>query len=284
MLETVFFPSLFLSPFPSTCSKPPPKKLPKPVKKKEGREKVSKHVSPSPPLAPSPSSPPPLATPPLASPPLATPPLLSPPPPPPPPPPPAQPEEKEEEPEVFQPPPLPRVNGPIPSSDPHIITIQSTSSDKPLNIRSLTSDEIEIELHHDIKIQKVAHTRWTPPKKPKEPPQQLQTVSNSIGGSLPSVLEESHPLEDNRLSQPEWQRSQVRAPTPTVCVCLSSLSVRLSFWITPASHTCTPHTHHTHTPTINLHTCIYVHSNNYVHGMYYLIKSRTINFNQVSFV
>ena len=54
----------------------------------------------------------------------------------------------------------------IPSRDPNMITIQSTSSTEPLNVRPIMAEEVE--LHGDIKIQKVAHTRWTPQKKSQE--------------------------------------------------------------------------------------------------------------------
>lgn len=80
---------------------------------------------------------------------------------------------QEEEPDV------PHVNGPIPSPDPNIITIQSTSSSEPLNIRAITEDEAE--LHGDIKIQKVGRTRWTPQKKsPEEVQRRMSTPSHSV--------------------------------------------------------------------------------------------------------
>lgn len=83
--------------------------------------------------------------------------------------------------EVDGGPDVPHVNGPIPSPDPNIITIQSTSSSEPLNIRPITEDEAE--LHGDIKIQKVGRTRWTPQKKS---PEQLQrTMSTPPRGVLP---------------------------------------------------------------------------------------------------
>ena len=64
----------------------------------------------------------------------------------------------------------------IPSRDPNMITIQSTSSTEPLNVRPVMADEVE--LHGDIKIQKVAHTRWTPQK--KSPEQVQRTISNPV--------------------------------------------------------------------------------------------------------
>lgn len=75
---------------------------------------------------------------------------------------------------------IPHVNGPIPSPDPNIITIQSTSSSEPLNIRAITEDEME--MHGDIKIQKVGRTRWTPQKKP---PEQLQHTLSTPSDSVP---------------------------------------------------------------------------------------------------
>ena len=90
---------------------------------------------------------------------------------------------KEQEPLVSH------VNGPIPSPDPHTITIQSTSSREPLNIRSVTPEEVE--LHGDIKIQKVAHTRWTPPMQGKD--HLLRAMSSPTGGfPLPPVTEDQH--------------------------------------------------------------------------------------------
>lgn len=62
----------------------------------------------------------------------------------------------------------------IPSRDPNMITIQSTSSTEPLNVRPVMAEEVE--LHGDIKIQKVAHTRWTPQKKPPEQVQRTVSV------------------------------------------------------------------------------------------------------------
>lgn len=75
---------------------------------------------------------------------------------------------------------VPHVNGPIPSPDPNIITIQSTSSSEPLNIRAITEDELE--LHGDLKIQKVGRTRWTPQKKS---PEQLQHTMSTPSRSVP---------------------------------------------------------------------------------------------------
>lgn len=89
---------------------------------------------------------------------------------------------------------MPHVNGPIPSPDPNIITIQSTSSSEPLNIRAITEDEMELG---DIKIQKVGRTRWTPQKKPPEQLQRrLSTPSDS--GPLPpteGLLRESQQMQ-----------------------------------------------------------------------------------------
>ena len=64
----------------------------------------------------------------------------------------------------------------IPSRDPNMITIQSTSSTEPLNVRPVMAEEVE--LHGDIKIQKVAHTRWIPQK--KSPEQVERTVSYPV--------------------------------------------------------------------------------------------------------
>ena len=78
------------------------------------------------------------------------------------------------------------VNGPIPSPDPNVITIQSTSSTEPLNVRPVTG--AELELHGDIKIQKVAHTRWIPQKKPPEQVHRTQSTplqSSSTEGPPP---------------------------------------------------------------------------------------------------
>lgn len=87
--------------------------------------------------------------------------------------------ERGEQEEVNGGPDVPRVNGPIPSPDPNIITIQSTSSSEPLNIRAITEDEAE--LHGDIKIQKVGRTRWTPQKKsPEELQHTMSTPSHSV--------------------------------------------------------------------------------------------------------
>ena len=75
---------------------------------------------------------------------------------------------------------IPHVNGPVPSPDPNVITIQSTSSSEPLNVRPVIGEEVE--LHGDIKIQKVAHTRWVPPK--RSPEQVHRTMSLPVQSSL----------------------------------------------------------------------------------------------------
>lgn len=96
---------------------------------------------------------------------------------------------------------VPHFNGPIPSPDPNIITIQSTSSTEPLNIRPVTHDEVE--LHGDIKIQKVAHTRWTPQK--KSPDQLHRTMST------PPYLRHS-PAEGPPHPQPYLEARQLQPP------------------------------------------------------------------------
>ena len=77
----------------------------------------------------------------------------------------------------------------VPSPDPNMITIQSTSSAEPLNVRPVTAEEVE--LHGDIKIQKVARTRWTPQKKSTEQVQRsnstpLQTPPTEVPPPLVS--------------------------------------------------------------------------------------------------
>ena len=96
------------------------------------------------------------------------------------------------------------VNGPIPSADPNVITIQTTSSSEPLNIRSVTGDEAE--LHGDIKIQKVAHTRWIPQK--KSPEQVHRSTSTPPGGALEAS--QPSPLGDS----PQPQRYVDSRPPP----------------------------------------------------------------------
>ena len=87
------------------------------------------------------------------------------------------------------------VNGLILSADPNVITIQTTSSSEPLNIRSVTRDEAE--LHGDIKIQKVAHTRWVPQKKS---PEQVHRSTNTPPGA---TLEASQPSPLGGSPQPQ---------------------------------------------------------------------------------
>lgn len=72
------------------------------------------------------------------------------------------------------------INVPITSPDPTMITIQSTSSTEPLNVRPVTCEEIELPT--DIKIQKVAHTRWVPQK--KSPEQVHHTMSTPLNTTL----------------------------------------------------------------------------------------------------
>ena len=79
----------------------------------------------------------------------------------------------------------------VPSPDPNMITIQSTSSAEPLNVRPVMAEEVE--LHGDIKIQKVARTRWTPQK--KSPEQVQRTVSNPLQTPPPPLPTQPSPVQ-----------------------------------------------------------------------------------------